>query len=721
MLKKKELLSIPKLIKETEGTISQAAAEVLTIDGDKILHIDVTECGEVIVRYFADKSNSRWLCFGGYAGWTQMGLSSAVDYELSRGDYYRYDWGGDRYYSTQTQIYIDVSDTETILNYIGTRGWSSALFELSDWEAQCRAGKKMAALNRKQKRIDTLMERVPELPDDFQTWIAEKVFPEEHIYVKKAEEKGKKEYHCLACGKKGVRKMQAPIGRSIQCPRCGKTVRVKSKDRKYNYQQAAVVLIQPIKIPNMSKDKLRRLRGDSPGYIERQLKVICEESEKGREFVFCEDIRAIVPAGQQWGDVYYGEYSGGRVENQMFWDTNSRNKRWLSSYLYPGNLQEILPLAGLEHSGIDILARKGIKINVDYFLINFYKRPWIEYLIKAGLYNLVQDIVDKQLFWRIKLNEKGTSLQECLRLDGAGVNRLKQMNGDWIALGWLQLEKRLGRKISQESLEYLMKAGIAQDDKRTWKMFCAFESANKLANYLKKQSKLMGESAKSVVSFWEDYMDMARRLKMRTDLEMFYKPKDLRAAHDECLALLERQKASDRADEVRKKYPEAELVLQMAQKYAYVGKEYQIIIPQKIEDIVVEGATLGHCIDRTDIYFDRIQQRTSILAFLRKNNRPDAPWYTLEIEPGGTIRQKRTVRNTQNVEDIKAFTPFLREWQQYVKKMLSDEEKELAKASRETRLREYKELRDKKEPVRNGLLAGKLLADVLEADLMEAM
>ena len=77
--------------------------------------------------------------------------------------------------------------------------------------------------------------------------------------------------------------------------------------------------------------------------------------------------------------------------------------------------------------------------------------------------------------------------------------------------------------------------------------------------------------------------------------------------------------------------------------------------------------------------------------------------------------------NNQKAEDIKAFTPFLREWQQYVKKMLSDEEKELAKASRETRLREYKELRDKKEPVRNGLLAGKLLADVLEADLMEAM
>ena len=38
-----------------------------------------------------------------------------------------------------------------------------------------------------------------------------------------------------------------------------------------------------------------------------------------------------------------------------------------------------------------------------------------------------------------------------------------------------------------------------------------------------------------------------------------------------------------------------------------------------------------------------------------------------------------------------------------------------------TRLVEYKELRDKKETVRRGLLAGQLLADVLEADLVEAI
>ena len=159
----------------------------------------------------------------------------------------------------------------------------------------------------------------------------------------------------------------------------------------------------------------------------------------------------------------------------------------------------------------------------------------------------------------------------------------------------------------------------------------------------------------------------------------------------------------------------------MADKYDFTDGKYTIIVPRTIEDIVVEGSVLGHCIDRTDVYFDRIQNKTSMLAFLRKADKPDVPWYTLEIEPGGTIRQKRTVGNTQKDEDIKAFTPFLREWQKHVLRKMNEDDKALARASKEARLEEYGQLRQKNTLVRNGLLRGQLLADVLEADLMEAM
>ena len=46
-------------------------------------------------------------------------------------------------------------------------------------------------------------------------------------------------------------------------------------------------------------------------------------------------------------------------------------------------------------------------------------------------------------------------------------------------------------------------------------------------------------------------------------------------------------------------------------------------------------------------------------------------WYTLEVEPGGTVRQKRSYNNDQyaDLEDAK---PFIAEWQQVVQGRMTD-------------------------------------------------
>lgn len=62
------------------------------------------------------------------------------------------------------------------------------------------------------------------------------------------------------------------------------------------------------------------------------------------------------------------------------------------------------------------------------------------------------------------------------------------------------------------------------------------------------------------------------------------------------------------------------------------------------------------------------------LLFLRRTDKPDVPWYTLEIEPGGNIRQKKSVLN-EAYKDLDDALPFLRKWQQWVKKNLSAEDK----------------------------------------------
>jgi hypothetical protein len=96
------------------------------------------------------------------------------------------------------------------------------------------------------------------------------------------------------------------------------------------------------------------------------------------------------------------------------------------------------------------------------------------------------------------------------------------------------------------------------------------------------------------------------------------------------------------------------------------------------------------------------------------------PWYTLEVEPSGNIRQKRTTGDNQN-PDFEQAVPFLKTWQQHFKKQLTKREKELGKKSDELRRENYKKLREDGKVVWHGKLAGQLLADVLEKDFMEAM
>ena len=120
----------------------------------------------------------------------------------------------------------------------------------------------------------------------------------------------------------------------------------------------------------------------------------------------------------------------------------------------------------------------------------------------------------------------------------------------------------------------------------------------------------------------------------------------------------------------------------------------------------------------SDRYWERIENRESYILFLRKSSEPEKPYYTLEIEPDGTIRQKRSILNEQ-YEDINQAKDFLLEWQKAVAKRLTDEDRSLAGQSRILRMEEFEQLRKDQVTVRTGTLSGKLLVDVLMGDLME--
>ena len=96
-------------------------------------------------------------------------------------------------------------------------------------------------------------------------------------------------------------------------------------------------------------------------------------------------------------------------------------------------------------------------------------------------------------------------------------------------------------------------------------------------------------------------------------------------------------------------------------------KSIRSLCRKKVDDILYEAKLMHHCVNNTETYYERMSQQESYILFLRKAEQPTEAYYTLEVEPDGTIRQTRTFYNQQN-EDIELARDFLVKWQKQLKR-----------------------------------------------------
>ena len=94
---------------------------------------------------------------------------------------------------------------------------------------------------------------------------------------------------------------------------------------------------------------------------------------------------------------------------------------------------------------------------------------------------------------------------------------------------------------------------------------------------------------------------------------------------------------------------------------------------------------------------------------MRKTENPDEPFYTIEVEPGGTIRQHRGMYDEE--PEIEKVKPFLRKWQKEIKRRMKQEDFDRAAASKALREENIAELKQKG----NTRVLDGLLEDFMEA------
>ena len=351
----------------------------------------------------------------------------------------------------------------------------------------------------------------------------------------------------------------------------------------------------------------------------------------------------------------------------------------------------------------------------------------LEYLLKGKFMNLLRDTIGRCDTWwgeyYGKLNLNGRTIEEVFGMkDRQKINRIRQADGGEIILDWMRYSDANKEKITQDTLIWLEKQNItpynAEDVllEMNGKM-----SIEKVRNYLEKQCRHYKEDVRDTLEHWGDYLSMMKATNQKLDDELFYKPKNLKTAHNavvknsEKLKTIKRmnedpQKREKEAQAMRDKFPEAEIILQdVREKYSYQGEEYIIRIPKDLVEIVEEGYALHHCGGSSDRYFNRICNRETYIGFCRKVGEENIPFYTIEFEPDGTIRQNRSYYDEE--PDIDIIRGFLKEWQREIKKQLNREDLEYAKKSAELREQNIQELKEKK----NNFVLQKLKEDFMAA------
>lgn len=604
------------------------------------------------------------------------------------------------YKNADSRIWQNQEGKTTIKRFLGTddRGWKGIV----KWQEKARSEQIKRQEERQQKPWDEDMALIPEILPGFKRWTKHEATDENFIFYH-YEKSGAKMGYCSYCEK------QVPISNpkhnnKTVCPCCKKNVIFKADSR-----------IKTLYRKEYRTECIQKIDG---GIVIRQFRTYSHyrgtTPDKPKITMYEEERHLVFDNGQS-KSYYYGSYKNKKLR----WIPNENNY-YRRGYGYSGiklygrNLAT-LRKGELKNSAIDLW--ESLPISTSRYLYVEKSNPVIEKLARIGMFKLAEDIIKAPYDVRL-LNQNETELAKMLKIDKARLKRLKEMKATLNMLRWMQYEKFVNTIWPDEMIKDFGNAGFQTSG--AFGFLPPPYHYVKIWNYLKKQASLSGESIYWVKRTWEDYINMADRAKWNTKAEQIQKPKNLKDAHGKVILFLQKGTMEKQAKELDKKWPKVNGILPKLKKFEYTSGEFQIIAPTSIFDIVIEGTALSHCVHTCDFYFDRIQRNESYLFFLRKTKEPDTPWYTLEVEPSGNIRQKRTTGDNQN-EDFKQAISFLKEWQKVFKSRLTKEEIKLGIIADQVRKKEYKKLREEKKTVWHGKLAGKLLADVLEADFMEVV
>ena len=214
---------------------------------------------------------------------------------------------------------------------------------------------------------------------------------------------------------------------------------------------------------------------------------------------------------------------------------------------------------------------------------------------------------------------------------------IRDRNGSGYMVAALQEERRTGKRISDGNLERIECEHIEVTNLHGEKTGMSIEQE---MNFLQRQQERNGWGFTEALRYYGDYLQMAEERGMDLTDEIVCRNNRMYEFHNKYLEERNRKKEEMRDREVDRKFPKIAADYEKNKgHFEYGTGELEILVPKKASEITREGRIQHHCVGASDRYMESMETRKSFILFLRKKERKDNPFYTLEVEWNGGIVQ----------------------------------------------------------------------------------
>lgn len=336
------------------------------------------------------------------------------------------------------------------------------------------------------------------------------------------------------------------------------------------------------------------------------------------------------------GQLFYNPYVTEPQRRKVFYDDYGKY-----DHLYPLE-PRVIEGTTAENSKLDLYIEAG-GVRLVAYLALWRKRPAVENLVMQGCGKLVDDLIDEEQ--RTFGQRKGIPKLDKIDWKAKRPHQMMHMGkSEWRSWG-----RRMN--VSEYDLwAWAIKNELPVDFEKLQLMKGAYGDVGSVLKLTGKDDFYRGvkylKTQKETCTVLRDYWNMAKKLQMDLDDAQVRWPPNLKRAHDQAV-----ERYNARKDELDNAAFTERLKVLNGMEWHWGGI---LIRPcATAEELRSEGKILHHCVAT---YADRHKSGQTAIFFIRKEEEPDKPWFTLELdEKNLKVRQNRGMRNCGKTPEVQEF------------------------------------------------------------------